>query len=134
MQKQCKFTNQKTGERCEAFALESGLCFSHDPEYKKEKLKAIKKGGLAPKRIRLNLPSVKIKTAGDVVNVLEETINLVRGGDLPCSNPANTIGFLCSQLLKAIVEQDIDIIERVIAERRTVFATEGRKKYENFNK
>ena len=58
MQKQCKFINQKTGERCEAFALESGLCFSHDPRYKKAKLQAIKKGGLAPKRIKLNLPPV----------------------------------------------------------------------------
>lgn len=134
MQQRCKFVNQKTGERCEAFALEFGLCFSHDPKYKKEKLEAIKKGGLAPKRIRLNLPPIRIKTAGDVANVLEEIVNLVRSGKLPCSNPANTIGFLCSQLLKAIIEQDIDIIGRVIAERRTIFTTEGRKKYENFNK
>lgn len=122
MQKQCKFINPNTGKKCKAFALESGFCFSHDPKQKEAKLVAVTKGGLAPKKVKLNLSPVGIKTVNDVVCVLEETINLVRGGSLPCSNPANTIGFLCSHLLKAIelntVDTKLELIEGVILERR----------------
>ena len=121
MQKRCKFINQKTGERCGAFALESGFCFSHDPNLKKEKARAIKKGGLALKRIKLNLSPVKIRTAHDVTLVLEEVINLTRSGELPCSNPANTIGFLCNQILKSIelnnIETEVSILKKVISQR-----------------
>jgi len=124
MQIQCKFISLKTGERCNAFALESGFCFSHDPETRNEKAEAVSKGGFAPKKIKLNLSPVKIKTTDDVVNVLEEVINLVRDGNLPCSNPANTIGFLCSHILKAIelskLEQKVNIIEDIISGRKNI--------------
>ncbi len=122
MQRQCEYINQDTRERCKGFALESGLCFSHDPSTKEAKLEAVTKGGLAPKKIKLNMPVVSIKTVSDVVLVLEETINAVRTGDMPTSNPANTIGFLCSHILKAIelstVGPKLEVIDRMILERR----------------
>lgn len=122
MQKQCEYVNPDSGERCNGFALESGLCFSHDPERKEEKQAAVIKGGQAPKKIVLNLPATSIKTVEDVVTVLEETINMVRSGEIPSSNPANTIGFLCSHILKAIelsqVDSRLDSIDRIILERR----------------
>lgn len=124
VQKQCKHINSKSGEQCNAFALQSGYCFSHDPESKNDKARAVFKGGIARKKIKLGLSPVKIKTTDDVVNVLEEIINLVRGGDLPCSNPANTIGFLCSHILKAIelnkLERKVDIIEEILSERKNI--------------
>ncbi len=122
MQKQCEYTNPETGEQCKGFALESGLCFSHDPERKEEKEAAVLKGGQAPKKIVLNLPPASIKTVEDVLIILEEAINGVRSGEIPISNPANTIGFLCSHILKAIelssVDTRLDAIDRIILERR----------------
>lgn len=122
MQKQCEYINAETGEQCKGFALESGLCFSHDPERKEDKQAAVLKGGQALKKVALNLPPVPIKTVEDVLSVLEETINAVRSGEIPTSNPANTIGFLCSHILKAIelssVDTRLDAIDRIILERR----------------
>lgn len=38
MQKQCKYTNEETKERCNSFALKGrDYCFSHDPKNKDEK-------------------------------------------------------------------------------------------------
>src|SRR3989344_867284 len=102
MQRQCEYINPDTKERCNGFALESGLCFSHDPENKEAKMEAVTKGGLAPKKVKLNMAVVPIKTVDDVIDILEETINAVRTGEIPTSNPANTIGFLCGHILKAI--------------------------------
>ena len=123
MQKQCKYINEETKEQCNSFALKgSDYCFSHDPKNKDEKQKAVLKGGKALKKVRLNLPVVPIRTPDDVITILEETINLVRSGELPVSNPANTIGFLCSHLLKAYemisISNKLETIDRLILERR----------------
>lgn len=130
MQKQCEYIHEETGEECQGFALESGLCFSHDPNYKDEKMAAVTKGGLAPKKIKLNLTPISIKTTADVLLILEETINGVRSGQIPCSNPANTIGFLCSHVLKAIeistLEVKLEAIDRIILERRVTERMERR--------
>lgn len=124
MQKKCLYINPETQEHCNAFTLtNSDYCFSHDPDNKDEKQKAVEKGGKAPKKMILNLPKVTIKTSADVINILEETINMVRSGEMPVSNPANTIGFLCSHLLKAIemtsIADKLETIDRLILERRT---------------
>lgn len=122
MQNQCKYVNPETREQCKGFALESGLCFSHDPANKEAKMEAVTKGGLAPKKIKLNMAVVPIKTVDDVIDILEETINAVRTGEIPTSNPANTIGFLCSHILKAIeissVGPKLEVIDRMILERK----------------
>lgn len=121
-EKQCKYL-KKNGELCNAMPVKkSDYCFSHNPDTKKEKHLAVTKGGLAPKRVKLDLPTVQIKNADDVIDVLEETINAVRGGSMPCSNPANTIGFLCSHILKAIelakYADKIETVERILFERK----------------
>lgn len=122
MQNKCKYINPETNEECQAFALESGYCFSHDPDKREEKQLAVTKGGLASKKERLNLPPVVIKDPADVITVLEETINMIRTGNLSCTNPANAIGFLCSHILKAMemtsVSEKLDVIERVITAQR----------------
>ncbi len=124
MQKKCLYVNTETQGSCNAFALtDSDYCFSHDPNNKEAKQQAVEKGGRAPKKIVLNLPKVTIKTSADVINILEETINMVRSGEMPVSNPSNTIGFHCSHLLKAIemssIADKLETIDRLILERRT---------------
>jgi hypothetical protein len=127
LQKQCKYINQHTGEPCGAFALDSGYCFSHDPARRDDKQRAVVKGGEAPKKVALHLVPMTIKTPDDVLLVLEEIVNKIRVGELIVSNPANTIGFLCSHILKAIelssVDKKLETIDRVILERRST----GRK-------
>lgn len=123
MQNQCKHVNNETLEQCNSFALRgSDYCFSHDPANKSEKQQAVMKGGQALKRVKLNLPTIKIRTPDDVIAILEETINLIRTGKLSVSNPANTIGFLCSHILKAYemtsITNKLETIDRLILERR----------------
>jgi len=122
MQNKCKYVNPETQEECQAFALKSGYCFSHDPENITEKKMAVRKGGEALKRVKLNLPAISIRTPDAVIAVLEETINLIRTGELSVSNPANTIGFLCSHILKAYemtsITDKLETIDRLILERR----------------
>ena len=122
MAKQCQFIKED-GAQCEGFTMEnSEFCFSHNPESKDAKLEAVIKGGLAPKKITLNLPPVEVKTVTDVIILLEDTINQLRTGEIPSSNPANTIGFLCGHILKALeiskVENKLEAIDRIILERR----------------
>lgn len=107
MQKQCEFINSDTQERCKSFALDNGLCFSHNPDTKEAKAEAVFKGGSAPKRVTLQLSPIPIKSSLDVALVLEEIINSIRTGSLSCSNPANTIGFLCGHILKAFEQGDL---------------------------
>lgn len=80
--KKCKSEN-KSGERCRAFAGESGFCFTHDAGKGKERALARRSGGLARKRPHFAdeslLPS-SVRSIGNVLIVLDyalqETIGL----------------------------------------------------------
>lgn len=118
------------GQQCQANAKkDSGYCFSHDPESKDAHQLAVVKGGQAKKRKELDLPAVVTRTPQDVVSLLEETINLVRNGTI---DPAlgNSLGFLCSHLLKAMEAANLDdrleMVESVLLERKTVKKGRGR--------
>jgi len=109
-------------EDCNSFALESGFCFSHDPEKIEAKIEAVTKGGLAPKKVKLDLAPIEIRTVEGVLILLEDTVNRVRSGEMPSSNPANTIGFLCGHIIKALevsqIETKIEVIDQFILERK----------------
>lgn len=80
--KKCKGQN-KNGERCRAFAGESGFCFTHDVGKGKERALARRSGGLATKKPHFAdaeiVPS-KVRTIEDVFTLLDyalqETIGL----------------------------------------------------------
>lgn len=91
---QCKYL-KLDGAQCQANAtLNSDYCFTHDPNYSEEKALAVKQGGLNRKFFRVYGERVKIETPEDIRNLLAETINMIRTGKMPCSQPANSIGFL----------------------------------------
>lgn len=112
------------GNQCQANAMKNyKYCFAHNPKTKEEHALAVVKGGKASKRDRLNLEPIDIQKPDDVIGLLEETINGIREGNIP-PKIANTIGYLCGHLLKAIEAADLDqrleIIERVIFERKQI--------------
>lgn len=101
----------------------SDYCFIHNPEQKKAREKALKKGGQALKKVKMNLAPVKFEGGTrDVADLLAETINQVRQNRIS-QRTANTIGYLANILLKALesgeIEERLEKIERVILEKRT---------------
>ena len=119
--KQCKYL-KKNGELCNARPIKkSDYCFSHNPDTKKEKHLAVVKGGLNSRKVNLDLKPLSIKTAQEVSTLLEDTINGVRGGEIP-TRIANTIGYLAGHALKAIelakYADKIETVERLLFERK----------------
>ena len=117
----CKFI-KPDGEQCRARAMKgSEYCFTHNPDTQIEKHLAVVKGGLASKRVKLDLKPLSIKSPQEVGKLLEDTINGVRSGEIP-PNIANTIGYLAGHALKALeasnLDQRVEIVESILLERK----------------
>jgi hypothetical protein len=98
---QCK-AQTKAGGVCQAPAVERGLCFFHAHPEKLAELG--RQGGKTNRHWKPTderLPTIPLKSIGDVSGLLEETINRVRQGPFDL-RAANAIGFLAGILLKAI--------------------------------
>ena len=118
--KKCKVV-KPNGKKCNAWAMEDNdLCFTHNPEVKEERLLANQKGGLTPKKNLNPLAPIYLDNPNDVVNLLAETINRVRAGEMDL-RVANCIGYLSGHLTKALevsnIEQKIDLIAKVVLPR-----------------
>lgn len=118
---QCTFIkSDQTQCRAQAMTNES-YCFAHHPNTQTEHQEAVKKGGLASRRDRLELAPITLRTPSDAVLLLEEVINGVRSGNIP---PAigNTLAYICSHALKAMevasLDNRLEIIESIIIERK----------------
>jgi len=100
---------------------ESDYCFTHNPDTQIEKHLAVVKGGLASKKIKLDLKPLSIKNPQEVGKLLEDTINKVRSGEIP-PNIANAIGYLAGHALKALeasnLDQRVEIVESILLERK----------------
>ena len=118
---QCSFIKEN-GERCNAIPMKgSSYCFSHNPDVEVERHMALVKGGLASKKVELNLEPLSIKDPKEVATLLESTINGVRSGEIP-PNIANTIGYLAGHVLKALessnLDQRVEMVESILLERK----------------
>ncbi len=99
---------KSNGEQCKSYAMRnSKFCFTHNPDTKRERASAVSKGGKSPRKNYLNLKPVKIKNPKQVVTLLEDTINKVRGGDMDI-RVANCIGYLSGHIIKAIEISDLE--------------------------
>jgi len=110
------------GEQCRAKAMKgSDYCFTHNPDTQIEKHLAVVKGGLASKKVKLDLEPLSIKSPQEVGRLLEDTINGVRSGEIP-PNIANTIGYLAGHALKALeasnLDQRVEMVESILLERK----------------
>lgn len=100
----CRFEREK-GIQCKANAQAGAeFCFFHDPGLNAERAAARKAGGIARTQkpvLPTNLPVKRLHTATDVVELLGETINQVRRGEIDL-RVSNAIGYLSGILLSAI--------------------------------
>jgi hypothetical protein len=92
---------------------------TYDREYKRT---ARTGGGPTPGQTRVPLP-FRLKTAGDVLALLEEQLGAVRGDDmLTTVERARTVGYLAGISLKAIEAGDlaarVEAVEAVLKGRR----------------
>jgi len=101
MTKQCAFINAN-GDSCGGYAVNDDIyCFSHSPKYKNEKLEASRKGGSTSKRNDVKLNPVMIKTSQDIMDLLTDTINLIRTSTISTA-VANSVGYLANGLFKGL--------------------------------
>ena len=119
------------GKPCGGFAIAgSGFCFAHDPASAARRADARRRGGKAGRVATLAESGVSVRTLGDVVAVVEETINDVRVGRVDV-RVANAVGYLANVAMKAIAQSDIearlDALEAVLepSRRRAVALRRG---------
>ena len=93
------------GTRCKANAQTgSEFCFFHDPALAEKRAAARKAGGIARSRrvtLDADFPVKPLRTVAEVIELLGETINQVRRGEID-SRVSNAIGYLSGILLGAI--------------------------------
>ena len=117
----CTATTAK-GEACRAFAMTgSEYCFHHDPAASQERAEARRKGGQARHGRRLARSGMEepltIRSVGDVVGLLEHTINDVLALENSL-NRARTVGYLATAVVKALELAEME--ERVAALEATL--------------
>jgi hypothetical protein len=118
----CKYIKDNQ-EFCQANAMKDSIyCYLHNPEVLDEDKRLAQAKGGAGNIVRLDemLPEIKVEKAKDVVLLLQDTVSRVRTGQMDI-RIANTIGYLCGHLIKAIeiaeIESRVTTVERVILER-----------------
>lgn len=119
----CQYQRNNTS-RCKAHAQNgSPFCFFHDPARDSQRAAARKAGGIARTRsvvLPAHTPIKSLRTAADVGELLGETINQVRRGEIDL-RVSNAIGYLSGILLSAIekssLEERLATLEAVFASR-----------------
>lgn len=99
---QCNFV-KPNNESCEAHAMhKSQFCYLHNPSISQEEKRDSQSRGGKENQIVIKtpLPPIKLTNPKDVIVLLEDTINAVRGGEMDVKI-ANCLGFLTDKLLKA---------------------------------
>lgn len=115
--KKCKEIKDD-GITCNAWAQAGkSFCLMHDPEMEEEHKLICQKGGQTPKKNFNPLSPIFLDDPGDVVNLLADTINKVRTGEMDL-RVANCIGYLSGHLTKAFevaqLDKRITLIEGVV--------------------
>ena len=113
--RRCCYEVQKDS-RCKANAQTgTDFCFFHDPSLGEERAAARRAGGIARTRkivLPANLAVKRLQTVADVAELLGETINQVRRGELDL-RVSNAVGYLSGILLSAIEKSSFE--ERLVA-------------------
>lgn len=107
-----------SGRPCGGFAVSgSDRCFAHAPEQAEKRAAARRRGGQAGKVAVLPSSDVPVRSLGDVVGLVEATINDVRCGRVDV-RVANAVGVLANVAIKAIqqgeLERRLEALEAVL--------------------
>lgn len=121
----CKATT-RNGKPCQSYAVGEGdLCYWHDPALAEARRASRAKGGLARHGRTIgpvagDLKPVTIRTAADVLPVLEEAVNEVRRME-PSINKARALAYVCGMVVKAFevtdLQKRVEALEGVLARR-----------------
>ena len=97
-----------SGRPCGGFAIAgSGFCFAHAPEQAAKRDAARRRGGQAGRVTTLPESSVTVRSLGDVVALVEATINDVRTGRVDVK-VANSLAILTNVAIRAIERSDLE--------------------------
>ena len=98
-----------SGKACGGFAVAgSAYCFAHDPGQAAKRDAARRRGGRAGRPATLLASDVAVRSLGDVVCLVEDTINDVRCGRVDV-RVANAVGYLANVAIKAIQQADLEM-------------------------
>lgn len=102
----CQFIKSDKTE-CKAEAIKGDVfCFWHSDKTKDKREKAISEGGQSPKRNYGREDEISISNTSDVLKLIEQTINDLRGNKTS-TRIANALGYLAGIALKTIEQGDI---------------------------
>jgi hypothetical protein len=95
---------------------------AYDREYKRTHRRGPSKGGVRPARTPTSNPAlaeIRLATARDVLTLLEEEVNAVRGEpNVGVLERARTVGYLAGVALRAVeaadLESRLDALERTV--------------------
>lgn len=126
----CAYTKADK-KSCGGYAVsDSRYCFAHDPAQAEKRSEARRRGGEAGKIDPLPESTLTVRTMGDVLGLIETTINDVRAGRVDVK-VANAIGYLANVSVKVIQQTDIEarleVLESVLEpDRRRIVAARRR--------
>ena len=103
----CKYM-KSNGKQCGGHAQHGSVfCFFHDPEKRMEQQQARFKGGKQGKRaVLVDCDNIRITKLGDVIRLLNQTINQVRRGELD-HKVANSVAYLSNVLVKTFEGEEL---------------------------
>src|SRR5262249_47714397 len=90
------------GAPCGGYAIGDGAyCFAHAPDQAVQRDAARRRGGQAGRVAVLPASDVQVRSLGDVVTLVEATINDVRTGRVDV-RVANAVGYLVNVAIRAL--------------------------------
>jgi hypothetical protein len=103
----CAFVHP-SGRACGGFAVSgSSFCFAHAPEQEDKRADARRRGGQAGRVATVAESEVNVRTLGDVLALVELTINDVRTGRVDV-RVANAVGVLANVAARVIQQADVE--------------------------
>ncbi len=120
-----------SGKSCGGFAIAgSAFCFAHDPGSVGKRDAARRRGGQARRVVTLAESNVAVRSLGDVVALVETTINDVRAGRVDV-RVANAVGVLANVAIRAIERSDLEarlaVLEAVLEPDRARTVAQRRR-------
>jgi len=115
------------GSQCEASVITGSMfCYFHDPAKAQERQVAQRAGGIARSRqaavLPRETPDRPVRKICEVVEIMEETINQVRRGEID-PKVANSVAYIAGILLKALergpLEERIASLEAILKTPRS---------------
>ena len=120
------------GAPCGGYAIGDGAyCFAHAPDQAVQRDAARRRGGQAGRVAVLPASDVQVRSLGDVVTLVEATINDVRTGRVDV-RVANAVGYLANVAIRALEQADLEVrleaLESVLTPERQQAAAWRRRR------